>query len=72
LAALPADIDHAVRIHGFEWLSLRQAHATTAGRLPRLHGDPFDRMLAAQALIEPATILTRDPAIASYGYVVAW
>lgn len=47
------------------------AHAVAAGRLPRLSGDPFDRMLAAQALIENATILTRDPLVAAYGPVVA-
>ncbi|MEO7027754.1 MAG: type II toxin-antitoxin system VapC family toxin [Caulobacteraceae bacterium] len=72
LSALPADLDEAVRIHGFEWLPLSPSHATTAGRLPRLHGDPFDRMLAAQGLIEHATLLTRDPLVAAYGSVVIW
>jgi len=72
LAALPADLHEAVQIHGFEWLALRESHAIAAGRLPRLAGDPFDRMLAAQALLEQATILTRDPAIAAYGCVVGW
>lgn len=72
LAALPADLDEAIRLHGFEWLALSPAHAVTAGRLPRLHGDPFDRMLAAQALVEQATLLTRDPLVAAYGPVVAW
>jgi PIN domain nuclease of toxin-antitoxin system len=72
LSALPADLDEAVRLLGFEWLSLHPAHAVSAGRLPRLHGDPFDRMLAAQALVENATLLTRDPLVAAYGPVVAW
>ena len=72
LAALPADLDEVATNHGFQWLALLSSHATIAGRLPRLAGDPFDRMLAAQALVEQATILTRDRAIAAYGCVVAW
>jgi PIN domain nuclease of toxin-antitoxin system len=72
LSRLPADLDEAVKLQGFEWLAVQPAHATTAGRLPRLHGDPFDRMLAAQALAEQATLLTRDPLVAAYGPVVAW
>jgi PIN domain nuclease of toxin-antitoxin system len=72
LSALPADLDEAVAAQGFEWLALHPRHAVAAGRLPRLHGDPFDRMLAAQALSEGATLLTRDPLLAANGPVVAW
>ena len=72
LAALPADLDETVGNHRFEWLALSHAHALAAGRLPRLARDPFDRLLAAQALVEQATILTVDPAIAVYGCVVGW
>jgi PIN domain nuclease of toxin-antitoxin system len=72
LAALPADLDTAVVLQGFDWLPLSPAHAVAAGRLPRLAGDPFDRCLAAQAQVENATLLTRDPLVAAYGPVVAW
>ncbi len=72
LAALPADLDEAVGLQGFDWLALSPAHAVAAGRLPRLSGDPFDRFLAAQALAENATLVTRDPLVAAYGPVVAW
>ena len=72
LAALPADLDEIIRLQRFQWLPLQASHAMAAGRLPRLHGDPFDRMLAAQALIERATLLTRDPLVAAYGAVTAW
>jgi PIN domain nuclease of toxin-antitoxin system len=72
LSRLPVDLDEAVSRLGFEWLDLTLAHAVMAGRLPRLHGDPFDRMLAAQALVENATLLTRDPFVVAYGPVVAW
>ena len=72
LAALPADLNEAVDLQGFEWLPVSPIHAVAAGRLPRLSGDPFDRILAAQALTENATILTRDPLVAAYGPVAAW
>jgi PIN domain nuclease of toxin-antitoxin system len=54
---------------GFEELPVRLAHAEALGRLPRRpeHRDPFDRMLAAQALAEGLTLVTRDPVFASYG-----
>jgi PIN domain nuclease of toxin-antitoxin system len=38
-----------------------------AGRLPRHHDDPFDRMLIAQAAPRGLTIVTADPRFAEYG-----
>jgi PIN domain nuclease of toxin-antitoxin system len=34
--------------------------------LPNHHRDPFDRLLAAQALAEGLTLVTRDPQLARY------
>jgi len=42
-------------------------HALAAGALPPLHGDPFDRMLVAQAQIEGMVLLTADTKLAVYG-----
>ena len=39
---------------------------TLLGRLPKHHMDPFDRMLAAQALAEGLTLVTRDAAFRPY------
>lgn len=39
---------------------------THAGRLPRHHGDPFDRMLVAQARLEGLRLVTADPSILRY------
>ncbi|MCC7050135.1 MAG: type II toxin-antitoxin system VapC family toxin [Alphaproteobacteria bacterium] len=47
-------------------LDMTGGHALTAGSLPRLHGDPFDRMLVAQAVMEKLTLVTRDRAIRRY------
>ena len=35
-------------------------------RLPRRHGDPFDRLLVAQAQVEKLTIVTADEQIRRY------
>jgi PIN domain nuclease of toxin-antitoxin system len=47
-------------------------HAARLGALPPHHSDPFDRMLAAQALCEQATLVTRDPSFAPYGVTTLW
>ncbi|HEX9727898.1 MAG TPA: type II toxin-antitoxin system VapC family toxin [Gemmatimonadales bacterium] len=59
----------AVVDSAFEELPVRLRHAETLGRLAsdRDHRDPFDRMLAAQALAEGLIVVTRDPAFERYG-----
>lgn len=52
---------------GFEGLAMSMTHAAAAGRLPRHHEDPFDRMLIAQASIESLTLVSRDRFFARYG-----
>jgi PIN domain nuclease of toxin-antitoxin system len=56
--------------HGFDPLPITLAHAAAAGRLPPHHGDPFDRMLVAQAQLEGLTIVTRDPVFDRYPVAV--
>lgn len=62
----PKDMEGLVRDSGLGRLPITFGHATAAGALPRLHGDPFDRMLVAQAQLEGLTIATADPEIARY------
>lgn len=45
-------------------LPVAEDHALLAGRLEWDHRDPFDRMIAAQAMIESLVIITGDPAFA--------
>jgi PIN domain nuclease of toxin-antitoxin system len=40
--------------------------------VPRHHGDPFDRLLAARALVEGIPILSADARMAAYGGDVIW
>ncbi|MCW2786083.1 MAG: hypothetical protein JWP74_2600 [Marmoricola sp.] len=47
---------------GARTLELNDRHALLAGRLEWPHKDPFDRLLAAQAITEGLTLVTADPA----------
>lgn len=70
LGVLPEELaEEAVR-RGFEELTVTAAHAAAVRRLPLHHRDPFDRLLVAQAIHEPARLLTADRALARYGEFV--
>lgn len=47
-------------------LPISHADALDAGALPRLHRDPFDRLLVAQARRHGMVLVTADPAITQY------
>jgi PIN domain nuclease of toxin-antitoxin system len=61
-----------MREHGFAPLPVDLAHALRAGALPRIHGDPFDRMLVAQAQVEDVPIVTGDPLVGRYDVETIW
>jgi PIN domain nuclease of toxin-antitoxin system len=63
----PDDLAAQLSRHQFRPLAITVEHALFAGALPRHHDDPFDRMLVAQARIEPMTLVTRDARIGLYG-----
>ncbi len=48
----PGDLEGALGASQFEILPVTIPHALAAGRLPKHHEDPFDRMLVAQAALE--------------------
>jgi PIN domain nuclease of toxin-antitoxin system len=52
---------------GFDLLPVLPDHCRALLALPRVHRDPFDRMLIAQARTEHLALLTRDRAIIAYG-----
>lgn len=57
----PPDLPRIVESHpDFTLLPIQADHAWRVRTLPRLHGDPFDRLLIAQALCENLTLMTRD------------
>jgi PIN domain nuclease of toxin-antitoxin system len=52
--------------NGYTELQIGSDHALAMDGLPRLHKDPFDRILIAQAIVEGITLLTADPLISQY------
>ena len=51
---------------GYRFLPVEIEHAAAVEDLPAHHTDPFDRILIAQALVEPMRLITHDPMVARY------
>ena len=66
----PADSIGIVDESGFDRVPITLEHAREAARLPRLHGEPFDRMLVAQARLEGLTLATAEAQFGRYGVAV--
>ncbi|MFZ4604132.1 MAG: type II toxin-antitoxin system VapC family toxin [Caulobacterales bacterium] len=66
----PRDILEAALASGFEELPISSVAALGVADLPPIHRDPFDRLLIAQALQEPARLVTTDAALAAYSELV--
>jgi PIN domain nuclease of toxin-antitoxin system len=69
----PVDVYMAEKVaQGYRMLPVSWAHAASVEKLPWHHRDPFDRLLAAQALSERYPLVTRDRAFRKYGIDVVW
>jgi len=63
---------HLITLRARE-LPVVSTHALTAGLFAVEHRDPFDRMLAAQAIAEGVSLVTADPMMAVFpGLVTQW
>ncbi len=58
--------------NGFQILPIHLRHALRVSALPRLHRDPFDRLLIAQAALEGLTILSGDKQLSGSVVRVVW
>lgn len=58
--------------HGISVLPLHEGAVLHLHKLPRLHGDPFDRMLICQAIEHDCLLLTPDPLITQYPVRAQW
>jgi PIN domain nuclease of toxin-antitoxin system len=67
---LGRNLARETEVRGFEQLAITFAHSAQAAHLPGHHGDPFDRMLVAQAQLESLTLVTRDPVFDDYNVAV--
>jgi PIN domain nuclease of toxin-antitoxin system len=55
---------------GFREMPVAARIAAHVQRLPRIHGDPFDRLLVAQALAEPCILLTANRTLQAYSELI--
>jgi PIN domain nuclease of toxin-antitoxin system len=72
VAMLVAAFEEISRSEGFTVLPLNAAHAARAGTFPVKHRDPFDRMIAAQALVEGLAVVSGDAAMEGLGAKRVW
>ena len=70
LTADPNEVLAALEPAGFLGLPIAGEHAARVASLPPVHRDPFDRLLIAQALVEPMRLLTDDNVLGAYGEIV--
>lgn len=71
-ALLEAFPESAARIRATE-LPVASRHGLLAGRLEWEHRDPFDRLLAAQSILEGARLVTADRAFSTLpGVDIFW
>lgn len=66
---MPVSSQNALRYFqesGYRFLPVEPEHAAAVEDLPTHHGDPFDRILVAQAIVEPMRLITHDPVVARY------
>lgn len=69
---VPDDLPERLDEFAFERLPVTDVHAWAVRALPPIHNDPFDRLLAAQAVCERATIVSADPVFDAYGLTRVW
>ena len=70
--ALAENFIPRVTAAGYQLLPITAEHALRAGRLPGDHKDPFDRMLAAQAIHEDLPLLSNDSQLDVFGVRREW
>ena len=58
--------------NGFTLLPIALEHTSAAATLPFHHRDPFDRLLAAQAIAEELRVVSSDAVFERYGVKRVW
>lgn len=65
-------VNVATELNGFRLFRIELSHVLAVQHLPPHHGDPFDRLLIAQAQIEGLTLVSRDAAFDDYRLARVW
>jgi PIN domain nuclease of toxin-antitoxin system len=66
------DVYSTIEAEGFSPLAISVQHAQRAGSFGGTHRDPFDRLLAAQALLDDLTLVSNDRAFEQYAIRRLW
>lgn len=72
VSSLIMRLDDDMAERGFLPLSVTLEHGRRAGELADEHGDPFDRLLAAQAIVEGMAIVSNDEKLSALGARRVW
>ncbi len=65
-------IEIGLNQYGFQVLPILPAHTARLIVMPFHHKDPFDRLLAAQAIVEDISLISQDTALDAYGITRLW
>lgn len=70
--AVAPNLAELLRLERMGTLPIDLDHALLAGRLEHSHRDPFDRMIAAQAVLENIPVVSRDGVLSELGAARLW
>jgi PIN domain nuclease of toxin-antitoxin system len=65
-------VESQKQINKIQILAVELEHVLALDGLPPHHKDPFDRLLIAQAYIEEAVLISKDPVFTKYPLKVVW
>ena len=71
-ADIATEFEPIYRDFNYVPLAITHIHGLRAGMLSGAHRDPFDRLLAAQSIVEDIPVMTGDKAIGDLGARVVW
>jgi PIN domain nuclease of toxin-antitoxin system len=72
ITGIDRSIAETARAEGFGLIAIEANEAAHAAALDHPHGDPFDRLIAAQARMRGMRVVAKDDAIAALGAMVVW
>lgn len=66
------DLPRIFEENGFSVIGIEYSEAVAVRDLPRLHGDPFDRIMVMQARTRRFEVISADPVFDHYGLSRIW
>jgi PIN domain nuclease of toxin-antitoxin system len=72
IGGLAGNLFQEIQEEGFQPLSITFSHACLAGSFTHNHRDPFDRVLAAQSLLENFQLVSADSVFDQFGIERIW